>query len=150
VTAYRTVERSIKHGVLFITLGFAAFFLFEVLGGQRLHALNYLLVGAALCLFYLGLLALSEFAGFGVAYLAAAGASTALIGLYARAVLEGARRAWGVTAVLAGVYAYLFLVLRLEDFALLAGTAGLFAILAAIMYATRNLRMDAPRAEVSA
>jgi len=150
VTAYRTVERSIKHGVLFITLVFAAFFLFEVLGGQRLHALNYLLVGAALCLFYLGLLALSEFAGFGVAYLAAAGASTALIGLYARAVLEGARRAWGVTAVLAGVYAYLFLVLRLEDFALLAGTAGLFAILAAIMYATRNLRMDAPRAEVSA
>lgn len=150
VTAYRTVERSIKHGILFITLVFAAFFLFEVLGGRRLHALNYLLVGAALCLFYLGLLALSEFVGFGAAYVTAAGASTALIAFYSRAVLSGTRRAWGVTAVLAGVYAYLFLVLRLEDFALLAGTAGLFAILAAIMYATRNLRMDASPTEEAA
>lgn len=149
VTAYRTVERSIKHGVLFIALVFAVFFLFEALGGARLHALNYLLVGVALCLFYLSLLALSEFVPFAPAYGLAAGASTLLIGLYARSVLGGLGRAATISALLGAVYGYLFLVVRMEDFALLAGTAGLFAILAAIMYATRNLRTDPVPPEVT-
>lgn len=142
VTAYRTVERAIKHGVLFITLVFAAFFLFETLRGRRLHALNYLLVGAALCLFYLALLALSEFIPFGAAYVAAAAVSTLLIGLYTRAVLGAGGGAFLLTALLVVVYGYLYLVLRLEDFALLAGTGGLFVLLAAIMYATRHLRAE--------
>jgi inner membrane protein len=143
VTAYRTVERAIKHGVLFITLVFAAFFLFETLRGRRLHALNYLLVGAALCLFYLALLALSEFIPFGAAYVTAAAASTLLIGLYTRAVLGAGGGAFVLSALLVVVYGYLYLVLRLEDFALLAGTGGLFVLLAAIMYATRHLRAEA-------
>jgi inner membrane protein len=69
VDSYRSVERATKHGALFITLLFTAFFLFEVLASLRLHALHYLLVGAALCLFYLGLLSLSEFIPFGTAAL---------------------------------------------------------------------------------
>ncbi len=139
VTAYRTVERAIKYGVLFLALLFAAFFLFETVCAIRLNALNYLLVGAALCLFYLGLLSLSEFIGFVSAYIAAAASSVALIGLYSWSVLRSAWRATLVGVMLGGVYGYLYFVLRMEDLALLAGTTGLFALLAAVMYATRRL-----------
>lgn len=139
VNAYRTVERAIKYGVLFITLVFTTFFLFEAICRARLSALNYLLVGAALCLFYLGVLALAEFLAFGLAYALAAGASTVLIALYARRILRGDRRAWLVGGMLGGVYGYLYFVLQMEDFSLLAGTGALFAVLAAVMYATRSL-----------
>ncbi|HVS54383.1 MAG TPA: cell envelope integrity protein CreD [Opitutaceae bacterium] len=149
VTAYRTVERAIKYGVLFLALVFTTFFLFEALSEVRLSALNYLLVGAALCLFYLGLLSLSEFVGFTVAYGLAAGASVLLIGLYGRSVLRSARRALLVCGMLGGVYAYLYFVLRMEDFALLAGTGALFVLLAAVMYATRRLDRGAPPAEMA-
>jgi inner membrane protein len=139
VTAYRTIERAIKYGVLFLGLAFATFFLFETLSAVRLNALNYLLVGAALCLFYLGLLSLSEFIGFTPAYVAAAGVSLVTIGLYSWSVLHSSWRAVLISAMLGGVYGYLYFVLRMEDFALLAGTAALFALLAAVMYATRRI-----------
>ncbi|MET0262594.1 MAG: cell envelope integrity protein CreD [Rariglobus sp.] len=139
VNAYRTVERAIKYGVLFITLVFTTFFIFEAVTRLRLGCLNYLLVGGALCLFYLGLLALAEFLSFGLSYGLAATASTVLIALYARRILRGGRRAWLVGAMLGGVYGYLYFVLQMEDFALLAGTGALFAVLAAVMWATRNL-----------
>ncbi|MEZ0216300.1 MAG: cell envelope integrity protein CreD [Rariglobus sp.] len=139
VNAYRTVERAIKYGVLFITLVFTTFFLFEAVCGLRLNALNYLLVGATLCLFYLGALALAEFLTFGWAYALAAGGATGLIMLYAWRILRGGHRAWLVGGLLGGVYGYLYFVLQMEDFALLAGTGALFAVLAAVMYATRCL-----------
>jgi len=82
--SYRYVERSIKYGVLFLVLVFTTFFLFEVTARQKIHPFQYLMVGAALCLFYLLLLSISEFIGFGAAYLIAAIASTALITWYCR------------------------------------------------------------------
>jgi inner membrane protein len=147
VNAYRTVERAIKYGVLFITLVFTTFFLFEAVCGLRLNALNYLLVGAALCLFYLGTLALAEFVAFGMAYALAAGLSTGLIALYAWRILRGGRRAWLIGGMLGGVYGYLYFVLQMEDFSLLAGTGALFTVLAAVMYATRKLEGGAEKAE---
>ena len=150
VSAYRTVERAIKYGVLFVALVFTVFFLFEAVCALRLNALNYLLVGAALCLFFLGLLALSEVMGFEKAYLGAALASTVLIGLYSWRVLRSALRAWLVSGMLGCVYAYLFFVLRMEDMSLVAGTAGLFVVLAAVMYATRGLRTGTAEAETEA
>jgi inner membrane protein len=143
MTAYRIVERAIKYGVLFLALVFVTFFLFEALGDLQLNLLNYLLVGLALCLFYLGLLSLSEFIGFTAAYVGAAGASVLLIGLYGWSVLRKAWRAALVAAMLTGVYGYLYFVLRMEDFALLAGTGALFAVLAAIMWATRRVERAA-------
>ena len=140
VSAYRIVERAVKHGVLFIALAFTMFFLFEAIAKIRLGSLNYLLVGATLCVFFLGLLALSEFIAFGAAYAVSAALATGMIGLYCAKILRGARRALAVSAMLGGVYAYLYFVLRMEDFALLAGTAAIFAVLGALMYATRNLR----------
>ncbi len=139
VDTYRTVERSIKYGILFIALVFTAFFLFEVLSGLRIHPLQYILVGAALCLFYLGLLSLSEFIAFPVAYTAAAGASLLTITAYCAKVLRGGRRTGLVAGVLALTYGYLYVLLQMQDFSLLFGTVGLFAALGAVMFATRNV-----------
>ncbi len=82
IDSYRNVERSIKYGFLFIVLVFTTFFLFEVLSGLRIHPIQYALVGAALCLFYLSLLSLSEFTAFPIAYFVSAQAATVLISLY--------------------------------------------------------------------
>ena len=140
--SYRVVERAMHYDVLVTALVFTAFFLFEVLAGLRLHAIHYGLIGAALCLFYLALLALGEFAGPDRAYLGAAVASSLLIVLYSAAILRSWLRAGIVAALLAGVYGVLYLVLRLEDFALIAGTVALFAALAAVMFFTRNVDWD--------
>lgn len=139
VDSYRSVERAIKHGALFIVLLFTAFFLFEVLAALRLHALHYLLVGAALCLFYLGLLSLSEFVSFKAAYFAAASASTLLIALYCRSILRSGTRSLLIAGALTGIYGFLYFVLQMQDYALIAGTAALFVVLAVVMYATRKV-----------
>lgn len=136
---YRMVERALKHSVLVLTLVFAAFFLFETLAGLRLHAVHYGLVGAALCLFYLALLALGEVLPPGQAYVGAAAASSLLIVCYSITILHSYARAGSIAALLGAEYGVLYVVLRMEDFALLAGTASLFAVLAGIMFFTRKV-----------
>ena len=136
---YRMVERSLKHSVLVLTLVFAAFFLFETLAGLKLHAVHYGLVGAALCLFYLALLALGEVLPPGQAYVGAAVASSVLIVGYSISVLRSYARAGTIAALLAAEHSVLYVVLRMEDYALLAGTASLFVVLAGIMFFTRNV-----------
>src|SRR5947207_1917307 len=137
--AYRYVERSIKYGVLFLVLVFTTFFLFEVTARQKIHPLQYLMVGAALCLFYLLLLSISEFIGFGWAYLIAAVASTLLITWYCRFFLGGGVRTLMIGAGLAGVYTFLYITLRQQDYALLMGAIALFVVLAIVMYVTRKV-----------
>jgi inner membrane protein len=137
--AYRYVERSIKYGVLFLVLVFTAFFLFEVTARQKIHPFQYLMVGAALCLFYLLLLSISEFLGFGYAYLIAAVASTLLITWYCRFFLGGGVRTLMIGAGLAGVYTFLYITLRQQDYALLMGAIALFIVLAVVMYVTRKV-----------
>lgn len=136
---YRMVERSLKHSVLVLTLVFAAFFLFETLAGLRLHAVHYGLVGAALCLFYLALLALGEVLEPGLAYVGAAVASSLLIVCYSVTILKSYARAGTIAMLLTAEHGVLYVVLRMEDFALLAGTASLFVVLAGIMFFTRNV-----------
>jgi inner membrane protein len=137
--AYRYVERSIKYGVLFLVLVFTTFFLFEVTARQKIHPLQYLMVGAALCLFYLLLLSISEFVGFGAAYLIAAAAATILITWYCRFFLGGGVRTLIIGAGLAGVYTFLYITLRQQDYALLMGSIALFVVLAIVMYVTRRI-----------
>jgi inner membrane protein len=137
--AYRYVERSIKYGVLFLVLVFTAFFLFEVTARQKIHPFQYLMVGAALCLFYLMLLSISEFMGFGWAYLIAAAASTLLITWYCRFFLGGGVRTFMIGAGLAGIYLFLYITLRQQDYALLMGAIALFVVLAIVMYVTRKV-----------
>jgi len=137
--SYRYVERSIKYGVLFLVLVFTTFFLFEVTARQRIHPFQYLMVGAALCLFYLLLLSISEFIGFGPAYLIASVASTLLITWYCRFFLGGGARTLMIGAGLAGVYTFLYITLRQQDYALLMGAIALFIVLAVVMYVTRKV-----------
>lgn len=137
--AYRYVERSIKYGVLFFVLVFTTFFLFEVTARQKIHPFQYLMVGAALCLFYLALLSISELIGFGWAYLIAAVAATSLITWYCRYFLGGGVRTLMIGAGLAGVYTFLYITLRQQDYALLMGSIALFIVLAAVMFVTRRV-----------
>jgi inner membrane protein len=139
VDTYRMAERSAKYAVLFIALTFATLWLFEVLAKTPLHSVQYLLVGAALCLFFLLELSLAEHLGFGLAYALASGGIVGLIGGYAGAVLRSAGRAGVVAGIVTTLYAYLFVLLTNEDYALLAGTLGLFGALAAVMWLTRSV-----------
>lgn len=136
---YQQTERSVKHAILFIFLTFTTLFLLELLSPVRLHPMHYLLVGFALCLFYLVLLALAEHTGFLVAYLAAAAAIVSLIALYVRSVLRSWRRAAPLAGTLAVLYGYLYGLLRVEDYSLLMGAAGMFTILALVTFLTRKL-----------
>jgi inner membrane protein len=148
--AYQQNVRAGKYGVLFIALTFVAFFLFEVLRGLRVHPVQYLLVGLALCTFYVVLLALSEQVGFSWAYIAAAGATIALVGGYAAAVLAQRRAGLVLGALLGLVYALLYGLVRSEDYALLMGSLALLAAVAALMVLTRRVdwyAMAAPRLE---
>jgi inner membrane protein len=136
---YQKTERAMKYGALFIVLTFLTFFLYELLSPVTLHPVQYFLVGGALCLFYLLLLSISEHAPFAAAYAVASTATIALISSYGAALLNSRLRVLGLAAVLTLLYSYLYVLLQLEDWALLMGSIGLFLILALVMYATRRV-----------
>lgn len=139
VDAYRQTERSLKYELLFLALTFAPLWLFEVLAGIRLHFIQYGLIGAAVCLFYLLELSLAEQIGFPAAYALAAAMIAGLVTSYAWSVLGSVSRAATMGAVISGLYAFLYVLISLEDLALLVGSLALFAILAALMSATRRV-----------
>jgi inner membrane protein len=136
---YQKTERSVKYAVLFLVLTFVTFFLFEVLSPIALHPVQYLLVGCALCVFYLLLLSLSEHLRFVLAYAAGATATILTISGYALTVLRARRRAVLLALLLTALYGYLYVLLQAEDYALLLGSVGLFVILAAVMFLTRRI-----------
>lgn len=149
---YQKTIRALKYAFLFIGLTFAAFFLFEIFYQLRIHPFQYLLVGAAMIVFYSLFLALSEHIGFISAYLIAAGGVIGVIAGYCRSILGDWKRAGGIAAVITSLYAYLFVTLESEDLALLLGAVALFGALALVMYATRridwyNLRLGGVRTE---
>ncbi len=139
VDSYRYIERSVKYGVLFIVLAFTTFFLFEILSRLKIHPFQYTLVGIALCLFYLALLSLSEITSFGSAYVVGAISSTAMVTFYSAYILRSLKRATVIAGGLLGIYGFLYVVLRQQDYSLLFGTAGLFIALTIVMYVTRNI-----------
>src|ERR1041384_6757709 len=131
--AYRYVERSIKYGVFFFVLVFTTFFLFEVTAKQQPHPLQYLMVGAALCLFYLALLSASEFIGFTASDAAATVHGTGLITGYCSYFLGRGARTLMVRGGLIGVYTFLYFTLLNQNYALLMGTVALFILLRIVM-----------------
>ncbi|MBN2050434.1 MAG: cell envelope integrity protein CreD [Spirochaetales bacterium] len=139
VDLYARVERSVKYGVLFILLPFLAFFLMEVFSRQRIHILQYLMIGGANTLFYLLLLSVSEHLGFTSAYLLGAGGTTVLIVFYTLAIMPGRKTGLAMIPVMVSLYLFLYTVLQSEDYALLIGSVGLFALLALVMVLTRNI-----------
>ena len=139
VDEYSKIYRSTNYAILFIIITFLTFFFIEVLNKKRVHPIQYLLIGAAVILFYVLLLSISEHQFFDLAYWISAVAITALITLYSYAVLRNARLTAMVGGVLLILYVYFYSLLQLQDYALLVGSAGLLLILATVMYLTRNL-----------
>src|SRR5437868_6905157 len=145
VDPYSQVNRATKYGFLFIGFTFLALLMFDVIGGVRVSAVEYLLMGAALVLFFVLLLAFAEVIGFTFAYVLASAAIAGLNTAYSAAVLGSWRRAAFIGGLLVGLYAVLYILLSLEAYSLLIGSLLLFAALAGVMYATRRIDWGARR-----
>lgn len=139
VDQYQKSMRSVKYAVLFIVLTLTAFFLTEVTNRTRVHPIQYLLIGFAICLFYLLLLSISEHTSFDLAYPLSAVASTLLVAGYSKGILKSARIAATIGALMSFLYGFLYVTLQMEDFALLIGSVGLFVVLGTVMYLTRKI-----------
>ncbi|WP_343632754.1 cell envelope integrity protein CreD [Roseateles sp.] len=138
VNPYVMSDRAIKYGLMFIVLTFVSVGLLELFVGRRVHPVQYLLVGLAMTLFFLLLLGLSEHLSFALSYGIAAAAAIGLLTCYGAAMLGTLRRGLGFGALVGTLYGALFVLLNLEKAALLVGSLLLFAVLAAIMAATRR------------
>jgi len=139
VNIYSQADRATKYGILFVLLTFVGFFMFELIKQLRIHPVQYGLVGLALAIFFLLLVALSERIAFGSAYLAASAACIGLLGYYVSHVLQSWSRGIGFSAMLATLYGVLYGLLISEDNAMVLGAGLLFLILAAIMIVTRKI-----------
>lgn len=139
VDLYSQVDRATKYGFLFIAFTFTALLMFDIIGGVRVTAVEYLLMGAAIVLFFVLLLAFSEVIGFTAAYVVASAAIAGLNTAYSAAVLGSWKRGYVIGGLLIGLYAVLYILLGLEDFSLLIGSVLLFLALAGVMYATRRI-----------
>ncbi|MBX2835972.1 MAG: cell envelope integrity protein CreD [Gammaproteobacteria bacterium] len=139
VSLYVKIQRSVKYAVLFIGLTFLLMLVFEQAVATRMHAVQYILVGCALALFYLVLLSLSEHIAFILAYLLSAIAIVLIISVYVGVVLRSKWRGFQMLSMMSLLYGVLYSLLQLEDYALLLGTSLLFAVLVSLMLVTKNL-----------
>lgn len=139
VDHYQQNMRSSKYSLMFIALTFLVFFFVEVITQKRIHPIQYLLVGFALILFYSLLLSFSEQIGFAIAYLIASIATIALISFYAKSIFKNLKQIAILTVLLCLLYSFLYVILQLEDVALLIGSVSLFIILGVVMFVSRRV-----------
>jgi inner membrane protein len=140
VDAYQQNTRSVKYAILCIVLTFAAFFLIELIYSKTIHSLQYVLVGFALCIFYTLLLSFSEYTGFNIAYFVAALCTISLIAWYVKSILQSSKMAIFIACLLTVMYGFIFILIQLEDYALLMGSIGLFITLAIVMHFSRKIK----------
>lgn len=139
VDDYQKTYRSIHYAILFIGLTFLVFFFIEVSRKVRIHAIQYLLVGMALVVFYTLLLSMSEHLDYNLAFGLSAFATIALISAYVKAVLKSRALTSLIAGILTTLYGFIFVVIQLQDFALLIGSIGIFIILALTMFFSRKI-----------
>lgn len=139
VPLYRQIMRSVKYGVLFIGLTFAALLGFELLSRSRLHLVQYGLVGVAMCLFYLVLLSLAEHIAFWQAFALASAVCVFMNGLYIAAAFRSKGRGLLIALLLSALYGVLYALLQTEDYAILLGTVLVVCVVCVLMYLTRHL-----------
>lgn len=144
VQFYQVISRTLKYSIGFISLVFLAVFVVELKGGRMVHWIQYVLTGLALIVFYVLLLALAEHTGFTIAYIVAAFATTLLIAAYLGSATGSRNNGLSLGAVLLSAYGVMYLVLREDEYALLAGALISFVTIAATMYATRRVEWSAP------
>jgi inner membrane protein len=136
VDYYSLVNRAAKYGLMFLAAAFIAVFVLELTSGKRVHAVQYMLVGLAMILFYALLLSLAEHVGFPLAYLVASAATGGMLSLYVGYALSSAVKGLIMLCVFLILYGLLYLILRLEDYALLAGAVAGFVMLTVTMFTT--------------
>jgi inner membrane protein len=136
---YSQTSRCVKYAILFIGLTFALYFFLEIFQEKRVHLMQYVLVGLALCIFYTLLLSVSEYLGFTMAYGIVGLATVLLIATYTGNVFKKTSVGWIFASMLAALYGFIYVLIRLEDGALLFGSIGLFVILALVMYYSKKV-----------
>jgi inner membrane protein len=139
VDEYQKSMRSAKYAVMFITLTFLIFFFVQVLNGVKIHPIQYLIVGLALCVFYTLLIALSEHIPFKFSYLISSVAIISMITLYAKSIFNQKTLTRLIGLILILLYLFIYSIIQMEDYALLMGSIGLFIVLATIMYLSRKI-----------
>ena len=137
---YDLVNRALKYGLMFLVTAFAGVFVMELLSGKSIHAVQYLFVGMMMVFFYVLLLSLSEHIGFFNAYLLSSLATGGALSLYVGKIHQSRDKGLIMMALFSLIYGFLYMILRLEDYALLAGALLGFAMLSATMFLT--LKVD--------
>lgn len=140
VDFYALVSRAAKYGILFLSFAFMAVFVMEMVAGQRIHAVQYIFVGLAMIFFYVLLLSFSEHIGFAKAYVTASLATGGMLAIYFSKAFKSVRFGVAAAALFVVIYGLLYMILRLEDYALLTGALLGFAALTAVMFMT--LKVD--------
>ena len=136
---YKQSDRAVKYSFILISLTFAMFFFIEMLNKRKIHPFHYILVGLGLCLFFTLLISISEHLAFSYAYIIAMMMTVGLIYWYTNSILNDPKLSKMVAAVLGLLYLFVFVIVQLEDYALLVGSFGLFAALATIMHFSRKI-----------
>jgi inner membrane protein len=144
VDTYQKSERSAKYAILFIGLTFLVFFFAEIMTKTRVHAVNYLLSGFALCIFYSLLIALAEHISFNLAYLIAGVTIISMIGIFSNTLYKNRKVTLTVVSTLCVLYVFLFVILQMMDYSLLFGNIGLVFILGIIMFFSRKIDWYSP------
>ena len=139
VDVYQKTMRVAKYAILFVALTFLVFFFVEIMNGILIHPIQYTLVGISLVIFYVLLLAFSEQVDFGWAYFIAATMTISLVCLYAKNLLKSWSLVGLLGAILTLLYVFIFIIIQLQDYALLFGSIGIFLILAITMFFSRKI-----------
>jgi len=139
VDEYQKTTRTSKYGIMIILLTFISFFMIEIFSKKIIHPIQYLLVGLSLVIFYSILLSISEYMVFKYSYLISSISVIILIGLYIKSIYANVKISLSISLLLTLFYGLMYIILQLQDYALLFGNILLFIILAIIMYVTRNL-----------
>ena len=136
---YQQTMRAAKYASLFIALTFLLFFFVQLLNGLRIHPVQYVIVGLALCVFYTLLIALSEHLSFGLSYLMGSVIIILMITLFAHSFSKKRKLTQVIGGILILLYAFIYLIIQIEDYALLVGSLGLLSVLAITMYLSRKI-----------
>lgn len=139
VDGYGKNRRSSKYALLIIAMTFGIFFFFEIMYRKNIHPIQYTMVGFALTVFYLLLISFTEHIGFNFAYFVSSCAIIGLISAYTYYIVKSKKAIGILLLLMCGLFTYIFVILQLEDYALLVGSIGLFVILSTVMFLSRNI-----------
>ncbi|MCK4694204.1 MAG: inner membrane CreD family protein, partial [Candidatus Cloacimonetes bacterium] len=138
---YQKSERSVKYAILLISLTFITFFSVSVINKVKIHPIQYLLIGFAICVFYSLLISISEQLGFDIAYWISAASIIILLSIYSKAIIKNMKFTLSLGGVILLLYGFIFVIIQLQDYSLLVGSIGLFIVVSTLMYLSIKLKI---------